>query len=279
MNDKHIFHRGRFHLHYRKTGSGEACWLIFHGFGQSLDHMNPIAALLKDEAAVYSFDLFFHGNSWFEGDEPIERNEWLKVMEAFFVENGIRRFSMAGFSIGCRLMTPLIESFSENIDQAIFIAPDGISTNIWYRLATGRPLRNFFRFIAVYPKAFYKITGALKRLPLVGRHVLRFAELQMSDRKRRLLVYRTWMAFRKLQAPARILARNLNKNRVSTAFILGDSDRIIKEKAVRPLTRRLYRYDVVRIDANHRDLPLKAAEAVKAIARHNGRSSTNKSFS
>lgn len=264
MKGAYTFLHGRFNLHYQKTGSGEACWLVFHGFGRSITAMYPIASILEKGGMVFSFDLFFHGKSYFQGESLVSREEWVEAMQAFFKENQINRFNLAGFSMGCRLMAPLIEAFSEKIDKVLFIAPDGINVSFWYRLATGRLFRNYFRLMVFNPRVFFKITSILKKIPLVDRQLLKFAEIQMMVRKRRLLVYRSWMAYRKLPIPVAKLVQNLNRNNVHVIVILGKQDSVIKGKAVHELIQGLKYCNLIEVDSNHHNLVQNAAEVLKS---------------
>ncbi|HEY5824200.1 MAG TPA: hypothetical protein VIT44_07545, partial [Cyclobacteriaceae bacterium] len=60
-------------LHYIKSGSGPKSLLLFHGFGQDHRSFDDLTIVLAGEYTLYSFDLFFHGeSSWRNDEEPME---------------------------------------------------------------------------------------------------------------------------------------------------------------------------------------------------------------
>lgn len=266
MDAELTFRHRHVQLHYEKTGSGKSAWLTFHGYGQSRKDFAPVTSLLKEQGVVYSFDIFFHGLSYYHHREAISREEWIDAISHFLADGQIDRFSLAGFSMGCRFMIPLVEAFPERIEKIIFIAPDGVSPNFWYLLATSIFFRGFFKYTVFHPRLFFTMLNLLKKLPFIDRQTVSFAGHQMRSRSHRLLVYRTWMFFRKLSVPLPVVAQRLNGK--ETVFILGRQDRIIREKGVRRLIRRLESCDVFIVDGRHHHLVKKAAEALLATGAH-----------
>ncbi|HEY3430506.1 MAG TPA: alpha/beta hydrolase, partial [Cyclobacteriaceae bacterium] len=77
-------------LHYDVTGNGEKTLLLFHGFGQNKTSFYELAEVLADRYTLYIVDLFFHGESeWPYGEQPLEKEFWREILEAFFRKHQI----------------------------------------------------------------------------------------------------------------------------------------------------------------------------------------------
>jgi pimeloyl-ACP methyl ester carboxylesterase len=249
-------------LHYSKYGSGEKVLLCFHGYGQSHLSFMELEDQLKDEYTIYSFDIFYHGQSfWHEKDEPISKIHWCGLMERFLKEHSIHRFSLMGFSMGGKFVLSILECFPERIDKITLIAPDGIHTSFWYNLAAYPGwTRGLFRRIILKPRFYFVLLKTLRFFHIVDKGVLRFAENQMKTRVQRRMVYYTWVVFKELKFEMKELAALMIKYNIRLEMFLGAHDRIIREGNMDKLLKKISNYELHVLESGHSNL-MKAVAA------------------
>ena len=243
-----------FRLFYDRTGNGPEILLLFHGFGQDRSVFDPLISQISSRYICYSFDLFFHGEDSEGGySAPIPAAQWSALLSAFLERENIERFSLAGFSIGARLVLSAVPHFGPRLDQLYLIAPEGISTNIWYRLATSTPPgRYLFRRLIDRPSYFFTAASSAERLGLLPRKVARFARKLMNSDQKRKRVWATWMILSKLQTSNHQLIVTLNRYPIRVIIFLGNRDRIIPIGPVLNFARRLRQKPEVHvIDSAH----------------------------
>jgi pimeloyl-ACP methyl ester carboxylesterase len=256
-------------FHYSEFGKGKNILISFHGYGQTLEHYNSLEEVLKEEYTIYSFDLFYHGKSfWHEKDKPLSKEFWAELIHVFLKEKKIQRFSLLGFSMGGKFAFATLEQFYSQIDKLILIAPDGVKTNFWYSLATYPGwMRKIFRRIIVKPGIYFKLVKFLSALNLMDKGILRFANTQMNTKKQRRKVYYSWMVFKDLQFDMKEIASILNTHSIRLELFLGEYDKIITQKNMRRLLDKLNDYQINVLQSGHSSL-------IEAVAKHYKQQST-----
>ncbi len=154
MTDVHTFTDQGSRLTYQRFGTGPRALLAFHGMGQRSTCFAPLDRVLRDEFTIYSFDLFYHGDSsCLSGDEytdgeVLTKARWQELIMTFLRQQGIDRFSVAGFSLGGRFALTTTELFAGRVDALWLFSPDGITISPWYWIAihtqAGRWLFRYF---------------------------------------------------------------------------------------------------------------------------------------
>lgn len=247
-------------LAYKKTGKSLPPLLLFPGFGQTHKAFEPLVDVIKEHYTCYSFDLFYHGESTAPKDQPLEISTWKKIFQLFLKEEQLEKFSIGGFSIGGKYILPIIPEHAAMISQIIFIAPDGIKTNIWYKLATyPAPFRRFFRSMIRYPQRFYVISRALRRLGIIDKRLSFFVEKQMQSPTQRSKIYDTWAGIRKIKIKTRDLKRVIIKNQISTIIFLAKEDKIIPVKPFIRFCKKIPTCKIKIFNCGHYELIKKTA--------------------
>ncbi|NJM25205.1 MAG: alpha/beta hydrolase [Bacteroidia bacterium] len=189
-------------LYYQRYGSGPVVWLLFHGFGQDHRRFEKFAELLGDGTSCYAFDLFHHGRSaWTPGHKPITPEVWDQFIRKFLEQENVTRFGVVGYSIGARFAIATTELHANMVDRVVLIAPDGISENAWYRVATkSAPGRALFRLTVTQPGIFVMLAMLARSVGVISGGLMAFARKQMQSPEQRARVYKSWVSFRKLSA-------------------------------------------------------------------------------
>ncbi len=242
-------------LHYAKAGDGPRPLLIFHGFGQDNQVFAQWVNALAKDYRLYVFDLYFHGQSTWPARQPLEKSDWQKILNQFFQLENISGFEVAGFSLGGKFALATLEAFSEKVKKVILLAPDGISTSIWYSLATYPiAIRLLFKSMVLRPGRYHSFVKFLRMLRLVNKGLLRFAESQMDTEEKRRRVYYSWVYFRHLKFDLDKIAAMLNKNQIPVLMVVGKFDKVIPAKNMARLLKRIHHKQFEVIESGHNDL-------------------------
>lgn len=243
-------------LFYRKEGSGAKNLLLFHGFGQHHTAFDAIRNDLTTGYTCYSFDLYFHGQStWADEDVPVSKNEWKQCLNDFLQKQNIERFSMISFSIGTKFLLATLEAFPGKIQEIFLIAPDGITTSFWYRIATQYAFfRRIFKGITERPEIFFSFLKVGQHCGVIRKDVSVFVRHQLRSPEKREQVYKSWIAFRELHFRAQDAATVINQFDIPVHILIGKYDHIITQKKITPLLKHLRQYSLDIEEAGHHQL-------------------------
>ena len=249
-------------IQFEKYGNGNKIIFAFHGFGQDKFHYRKIAQVLGKAYTLYSFDLFFHGASfWHKKDKPIDKEFWIEMMRLFMSKHHIDKASFMGFSMGGKFAMALTEGLPSKTDELILIAPDGVKISPYYVMATGPGfMRRILRSLVINPTPFKWFTKLAVGLRLADRSVVRFAETQMNTREKRRRVYYSWVVFRKLKVDPEKLAYVVNKHQIKVTMFLGMYDKIMTLKQMAPFLSMISDEEVHSLEAGHTNLLNAVAE-------------------
>jgi pimeloyl-ACP methyl ester carboxylesterase len=248
-------------LFYSKSGTGKKSLLLFHGFGQDHRAFDCWIEKLQNEYTLYSFDLFFHGQSSWMSQEALEKIDWNKIIDLFLQQEKISEFEIAGFSMGGKFSLATLEAFPEKVKKMILLAPDGIKTSFWYSLATYPiAMRAVFKSMILHPNRLYRLTKIFRSFGLVDRGLLRFAESQMDTEEKRNRVYFSWVYFRKLKFDLSKIASLLNELRIPLTLMVGKHDKVIQAKNMEVFLGKVNSKQFEVVEAGHNDLIRKAIE-------------------
>ena len=236
-------------------GNGAINVIAFHGFGQDGNAFLPVA-IQNPGYTIYSFDLPFHGYT--KIDNPslcLSGKDVAELVQKLIVHTGIENFSLLGFSMGTRMIFPIIEHFYSKIECVWLLAPDGIKINFWYRLATStRVARNLFRNLLNKPKLSNGIRSVIQSLHLMDKSTLLFLFKSINTSEKREQVSSTWNYFRKLRTDIDKVSKIVNKNDIQVFFIMGEKDNIIPRSIIEPLLQKTTNSKVVSLLGNHQKL-------------------------
>ncbi len=243
-------------LKYTRWPGGERALLCFHGFGQDRQVFESLQEAVKDRFTVYSFDIFFHGESeWHRKQESFRPPDWFEFTERFFEKESIDRFEVLGFSMGAKFAMTTAELYPDRIDHIHLLAPDGIKTHFSYRFSTYPYLiRKLFKTQIKNPLLFKTLVGFSRALRLTDNYNLRFALSQMETENKRAQVYYSWVAFRHFTPNHKKLANLVNETPIQLTFYLGKYDKVINQKEITPLVKLLAEPEIITLESGHSKL-------------------------
>lgn len=262
-------------LAYLKSGNGAEPLLLFHGFGQNHSAFSTLFEPLSKQYTLYSFDLFFHGNSHWPFDEmPLSKDYWHELLNQFLRENKIDKFSLLGFSLGAKFALTSFESFPSRVNNVFLLAPDGIKTSTWYSLATYPiALRALFKSTITKPGIFSAIVKIARGLNLIDQKVLKFSESQMQTEENRRRVYYSWVVFRHLHFDLKKMVSQFNASPASVLVLIGQFDKIITARNVQGFTSKVPRARLQVLVTGHNGLIKESVEVLRKYEREKDQNS------
>ncbi|GAB3899775.1 alpha/beta fold hydrolase [Spirosoma agri] len=242
-------------LAYRRFGNGTITLLAFHGFGQSGQVFSALQKSLGERYTILAIDLFFHGQSSYHTTQLLSKPDWARLIDAFLQLRQVNRFSLVGFSLGGRFALATVESFAIRIDQLVLIAPDGITRNVWYWIATGSSAgRWLFRRLLTHLPLLNAVGHGLTSIGLLNRTVMRFVEISLSTPQQRERVHVSWTQFRLIKPDLDQIRGLLHQYPVRVRFFTGAFDRIVPGRYILPLTKQLHHYELTVFQTGHNHL-------------------------
>ncbi len=262
-NDKGSILYDKSELHFLRFGTGSQVLLAFHGFGLGKESFLSVEDKLGNDYTIYSFDLFFHGqSSWAHKDIPLEKKDFIKMIDFFLTHFEIQRFSIITYSLGGKFGLCVAEVFPSRLEHLIMVASDGFVISPWYKFATNYTLtRKVLKFLVFSPKLYFTLTHLLNKLRIIPNATIRFAELNMSTRGLRRKVYLSWVVFRRLRVNIDVLCGLLNKHNVVVEFYFGDKDFLIPMKAILKQSGTIVQRKVAVFNCSHSKVLLEYAKS------------------
>lgn len=253
--DVHLLQFDKGQLAFQKFGHGPSVLLAFHGFGQTHHVFAPLGKRLESRFTVFALNLFFHGNSTYNHDQPLTKTAWQQLIRAFLEAQRIERFSVLGFSLGGRFALATAEGFAYRIDQLILIAPDGITNSFWYKLATQSVIgRGLFRYTLNHLTQLNQFGYTLVRVGLLNESIMRLVNYSLNTAQQRERVYQSWINFRRIHPHLSVISNLLNKHVTHVQIFTGAFDRIVPGTYMLPLTSKLRRYELTVFKTGHHRL-------------------------
>lgn len=251
--ESRVIRAGNAALAYDVQGTGPHALLAFHGAGQNKFVFHHLPPGFATTYRIYSFDLFFHGESQWNAGHPLSKQEWTAVVRQFLETEKIGHFSVLGYSIGARFALATVEAFPEAITACFLVAPDGLITSPWFGLATGSQIgRNVFRGLMARPERMHRLLQIAGRTGILDSIAARVIAHQLDSPEKRERIYRTWTAFRLLTFDLPALQKVFDHHDVNLTVFLATHDRIIPATRVQKLLKRLKTAHLEMVNANHR---------------------------
>ncbi len=218
-------------MRVHKSGSGSEIMLLFHGFGQNGEVFRGWHDTLEKTHTLYSFDLFFHGESD-QTEAPVTISYWGELIQTFAERQQLDRFHLTGFSLGGRFVNATVISLPDRVKSITYIAPDGFYESPWQTLALS--FKSIFKYVMTHPEALIKLADAAEKYRLSSPSLIKFAKRELRDIDNRVRVYRSWVFLKPLIRNHRKVTRTINDHDIKCTLVLGSKDHIIPPKKVNP---------------------------------------------
>ena len=261
-------------LNYQKIGNSDKILLAFHGMGQDFSCFQKFAQTFENQYTTYVFDLPYHGKSGgingdiYQENEVITKEIWQEYLEKFLAENQIQNFSIIAFSMGGRFALATVEAFTEQIDNLILLAPDGITEDPKYILATRYGFtRKIFKFVIQNNERYHPFANLIARTGIIHKKVVKFAKMMVDTPQKQEQLYQAWVGFHQLRFDIQKLAQLINNQKITVKIFMGKYDKLLPLNRVFPLTKNLKNVELIELEATHGKLVEKAIGWLKSLGK------------
>jgi pimeloyl-ACP methyl ester carboxylesterase len=230
--EKGISYNG-YHLEYTVFGSGSRPLLAFHGYDRDMHDFEVLEPSLGERYRIYSFNLFYHGQSSTPGPKAEIDYDILKgIFDSFMRQENVETFSLIGHSLGTKIVMALIEIYAEKIKKVFLLAPEGITVNRLYRVVseTGPGLA-FFKQMVQKPAPVLTLARMLRKSRILNEKLYKFVTTNMETFEKREKVLNIWRVYRKISPNIDKLQSIVNKRHIHFHLFYGMFDRIIRPPA------------------------------------------------
>jgi pimeloyl-ACP methyl ester carboxylesterase len=247
------FSNGR--IHYSVYGTGLTNVIAFHGFGQD----GSVFQILANRFSEYQFiapDLPFHGKSVLtHRRQPITADQVIEIVKLITEERQIDRFSIMAFSIGARFVWPLFSSFIDRLDSVTLLAPDGLPTSVWYRVATFSKIsRWLFRKVMDNESIIAGVIKMTKSLGITDRQTSTYLQKSIGTADMRDRIYNTWISLRFLEPDLSTIANTIRNQGTNVQIVLGENDNLIDSEGVIRILQGIQGVNILLLPCQHHQL-------------------------
>lgn len=246
-----------FLLKYSVFGEGDNAILAFHGFNQSRTQVE----FLSQNENLKQFRLIsvglFHHESVVSGEvlkeRPISTEEFGQLIRSLCEKESFHNFSLLGYSIGCRLCLELIVQMPDRVNNAVLIAPDGISRNKWYFFLMNSFVgKNIFQFALKRIDIVRNLNELFFKIGLTSSFERKVAAKALEKKENIELVWRTWSTYKKIYPAKESWTASLNEFEIPSCFIFGKYDKLIPAEISQELIKLNNQFcKVMLLDSGH----------------------------
>ncbi|WP_290798882.1 alpha/beta hydrolase [Flavihumibacter sp. UBA7668] len=215
-------------IYYRIFGSGHKWVLALHGYGETGSVFRALASELDKEYRFICPDLPLHGQTNWHLKQALHPADLLDLVQEFRKIHGINALILAGYSMGGRLVSCLVQMDPASIHELWLFASDGYHKNPWYWLATQTKLGNrLFKSTMTQPAWFLKSMKIARFLRILHPAIHKFALQFLEKEKSRTDLYNRWTFYRLFKTDKQQLRKALVKHKITIRQYFGEFDRII----------------------------------------------------
>ncbi len=217
-------------IHYLYGGHGGKLLFYFHGYGESGRSIQVLEPFLQKQYSIVAIDLPFHGKTqWNEGLE-FTVSDLGEIMDEIRLKHfsAVSSLTLAGYSMGGRVVLSLLQEKFALTDKVLLMAPDGLTVNVWYWLATQAGAgRRLFYLTMQKPGWFFSILKTGRRLGLVNQSIYKFVHYYIDDERVRKELYDRWVCMRRFRPDISVIRSVIKEHSIPVRLLYGRHDRII----------------------------------------------------
>lgn len=254
-------------IHYQQWGHHGPLLICLHGYGETAQSFAALAAALSNHYQVIAPDLPYHGLSNWKEDFGVNTEELLQIVGLL---TGGKNFALLGYSMGGRMALQLYQLIPDQITRLILLAPDGLTVNTWYWLATQNKMGNkLFKYSMNKPGLFFRGTALMKKLGWINTGSYNYAMQFLKQQPLREQLYTIWTAYKDIKPNLRKIRRFIRQYQTATLLIYGKHDHIIRYNTAKNITKSCEDFCRVHIlPCGHRLLQEKNVPAITDIITH-----------
>ena len=250
----HSFHFANGKIHYLKAGDGSKLLVAIHGYGNDASMFLPLRAFLNEEYTLVCIDLPHHGESFWDENTLFSMEDMRLLLDELMKENGVKKISLLGYSMGGRVCLSLLENMPEVMEHCVLVASDGLVFNLFYFFATHTSLGKVLlqRFVN-HPQNYIRLIKWLRKRKWLDVARFTFMMNYVNSKEERAFLNKVWPSM-SLFIPynKKKIERIVMKHHISITIFSGDYDRIIPPKHALKFKQVVSSCRLVMLEKGHR---------------------------
>ncbi|PSR14263.1 MAG: hypothetical protein DA408_00905 [Bacteroidetes bacterium] len=210
-------------------GSGPKLLIALHGYDYDGQVFADWAAPLGSRYTICAPDLPFHGGSewWAPEFKPAD---WVEIISGIAAQQGKTRYSLVGHSLGGRIIVCTAAILSEQIEQAVLLAPAGIGA---FDQVAPLVVQQLAERATGWTRGLQFLVTLGARLGWVSTFHRRYAEAQLYPPDKRYRLFRTYNSIRNFRTTAAPTLQFWQATTLPTLIVLGSNDRFVPNPKIR----------------------------------------------
>lgn len=235
---------------YTLFGSGRQYIFAFHGVLLQKEAFSFMQHLDGDYTVI-AVDLPFHGATVWQKNH-VNNEDVVAIFQRFIEQLNITSCHLFGYSIGARLVHILLEAFPSIINSVVYAAPDGVTTNKFYKFATssviGKPI---FKLMTHRVKTLHRAINMGVQFKMIPPKNAKFIKTATGSAEKSMSIYKIWNGYAYLQYNIPHVIQVLTEHQISVLMVLGKYDEIIRKQDVAPFIQDIPHLQLVELSQTH----------------------------
>ena len=254
----HYFENELVNLHYYKFGSGPKVMLGFHGYGMHGKQFKILESTLGSTYTFIGFDLFFHKETKLKDQgleavkKGITKKKFADLILEFCKHEGIRRFSVIGYSMGTHYASVVTEELATLIDEFIIAAPSSLNPGrlipFFSKNKTGNKILEKLALNKTFLVRMLKTFLALRVIDAEAYKIL-FGEIGTHELRYNFYACFTYLSTFETDEPR--LLKALNEQNIKSIFIFGKRDKSFPPGIGKDFIAKVKNAKVILLDEGH----------------------------
>lgn len=240
-------------IHYRHGGTGAIPLVCFHGYGETAANFDFLEKTAGDRYKIIAIDLPFHGQtSW--NKKYVMPADLAGIVQQILQELNVGHdhVQLLGFSLGGRMALCVLQELPNRISKIVLLAPDGLTVNFWYWLATQSSVGNrLFHFTMKKPGWFMGMLRLSNKLRLLNQSIYKFVDYYIHDEHVRKALYERWTGLSKCTPDAALIKNIIARQQIPVHVLYGKYDRIITQQTGKKFMDSLPGSKVEMVNSGH----------------------------
>lgn len=251
-------------IHYRLGGTGSRPLVCFHGYGETSAAFSFLEKNIGNSYRIVAIDLPFHGETEWSLPDLTDSQLSDVIMQLLqHLELPQHDIHLLGFSLGGRMALCVLQCLQERISRIVLLAPDGLTVNFWYWLATQTgPGRSAFRLTMRRPGWFMGLLHGANKLGLLNQSIYKFIKYYIHDDLVREELYQRWTGLRKCTPQTGKIKVIVQQHHITVRLLYGRHDRIIGNKQGNRFLHGISQGSLQMLNCGHQVLHEKNAESI-----------------
>ncbi len=245
-------------IHYHQYGSGSEFLFVFHGFGMDGKQFNVLEDYFLKKYNIIGINLFYHGettlddNSLSNIQKGLSKIQINQLIAPLIEQFQIKKFSIAGYSLGANYALSLIEYYAENINKVYLFAPDGLKIHKGFKFLSNNKVGNWiFRKLTFHPTLMVNFLKIIYQLKLLNDELYKIAYNEIDHIEKRKVVY-NHITFQKNIIPnLPLIEQEIRKFQIPIDLIFGKNDHLFPAKNAKSFLLNYEHKRLVTVDFGH----------------------------